>query len=473
MQDHYLYSIEYSVDDIDCWLPDELDDVKDSPAVYRFEMRKPLLRLEITDEEFCDQINCDQKVVKSAMVSLNEQQLKCGVGARIVLCKFKCPGVEIYVGSFEMENLGCLINRLREKFNGQRLLPWKPVNTPKQPSSEIIKELVQLRSDENCTTGSIHYTLKLTCYGSVVNKVQFDSLCEQDKGLSEVKRGARCAKNSEDIGFQEYSAEINGNALVVRVNKDSHRVTRVFDCETDRDGRAIQEDKNVISIRGCEQQIDFKMPEKFSSGDCIPKQKNCSCEPRSVLTDFQRRTSCIGKSFKNSCVLPVIRGNLKYPGRLDGSVNFDLFDKCNSIDASQKYLKKPSVSSNVCSQVDRKSIQRELEGKCQLPQGIQVSRKCCSVPNTDVFVLKIGSKRTDKPGKNSEIELEMRTPKGPEFEPKQLETRESQYEEKDFQIHAKPEKSAPTKKPLGPTTRKTVVKKEQKVVSKGFVKANK
>jgi hypothetical protein len=483
MPDHYLYNIEYSVDDIDCWLPDELEDAKDLPAIYRFEMQKPTIRLEITDEEFCDQINCDQKVVKNAMVSLDEQQLKSDLGARILLCKVKCPGNDMIVGSFEMENLGCHLDRLRVLFNSQVQVPWKPVNTPKQPCTNVIKELVQLRND-NCTTGSIHYNLRLTCFGSSASKLQVDELCCQEEKPSMPDSPcfaqakcfpclSTCPPKCADNEFQEYLAEINGNQLVVRVRKDSHRVTRVFDSDMDRYGREIQGDKNVVSICGCDQQIDFKFPEKLSCGDCKPKLKNCDCGPGSVLTDFQRRTSCIGKSFKNSCFLPVIRGNLKYPGRInDELIKFKLFDKCNPRDATEKYIQRPSTSHNASFQIDGQNIKRELEGKCQLPRGIQLSRKSCPDSESDVFILKIGSKKTDKQGKSSEIELEMRTPKGPDFEPKQRETREVQVDEKDFQEKTKSEKPQAVKN-MVPKLKGAVPKKDQRVVPKGFVKAKK
>lgn len=475
MSDHYLYSLEYSVDDIDCWLPDELEHAEDLPTIYRFEMQNPPLRLEITDEEFCDQINCDQMVVKNAMLSLSEQQLKSGLGGRIVLCKVKCPGNELKVGSFDMEYLGCYINRLREKFNCQSQLPWKPVNAAKQPCSDIIKELVQLRN-ETCTTGSINYTLRVTCFGSSASKGQVDEISQRTQEVSlpcfdlQPKCHSTCPSKTTDPEFQEYSAEINGNQLIVRVHKDSHRVTRVFDSDMDRSGREIQGDKNVVSILGCDQQIDFKFPQNFSCGDGKPKKQNCDCGPDSFLTDFQRKTSCIGKSFKNSCVLPVIRGNLKYPGRIDDLIKFDLFDKCNPRDVTEKYTRRPTVSRNACFQVDEHNIKRELEGKCQLPQGVQVSRKCCPDPKSDVFILKIGGKKTDKRGKSSEIELEMRTPKGPDFEPKRYETRETQFDKKDLQEKAKPPVA---KKTEASTPKGAVPKRDHKVIPKGFVKAKK
>lgn len=89
-------------------------------------------------------------------------------------------------------------------------------------------------------------------------------------------------------------------------------------------------------------------------------------------------------------------GNLKYPGRIDeASLKFDLFDKCNPREVTDKYKKVPSTSRGVCVQVDGDNLKRELQGKCKLPKGIEVCQKGCT-DDSDVFILKIGRKRTEK-----------------------------------------------------------------------------
>lgn len=445
MSSQYLYNVEFKVNDMDLWFfPEELDCPEDVPTIIRFKM-DPSITLEIGEEEFFEQINCDIEVVKNTMFSLSDQQVKTDVNAKIDVTKLQCPGIEVLVGCYKLKKLHLHFKKLAEEFDKQ------PGNScVKQPCCDTIKELVQVSNDKGQSTGSVHYTLRLTCFGPSISKNRFDAFeaKEKRKNVEEkcLERSAKpcpCPSEVTEPEFDEYSTEINGNQLIVRINKDdsSRLVTHVLDTNMDQNGNEIQKDKNMVSICGCDQQIDFKFPEKFSCGDCKPKSMNCNCGPYSSLTDFQRQTSCIGKSFKNSCRLPVIRGNLKYPGRLDnGSINFDLYDKCNPRDSNEKYRKQPQQSRGVCLQVDGENLKRELNGKCSLPKGIQVCKKGCSDPDTDVFILKIGSKRANKKGRKNDIELEMRTPKGPDNEIRKMETREVQVEEKDF----KAVKKAPT-----------------------------
>jgi hypothetical protein len=68
--------------------------------------------------------------------------------------------------------------------------------------------------------------------------------------------------------------------------------------------------------------------------------------------------------------------------------------------------------------------------------GIEVCRKGCSDPDIDVFIFKIGWKNTNRRGEKNEIELEMRSPKGPDFEVRKMETRETQADDKDIESWA-------------------------------------
>ena len=207
--------------------------------------------------------------------------------------------------------------------------------------------------------------------------------------------------NQCDNDYDEYLAQINGNSLIVRVPKDHpYLVTQVYDSST--------ENKNdFLSIRGCEQQIDFHFPDNFMCCNCKQKFGKCSCNSNSALTDFQRKTSCYGKSYKNADNLPAIRGNLKYPGRFeDQSIKFDVVDKEPS-DATEKYLMKPPQSRNACMQVDRQNFHRLKEGLCPPQHGIALCKQGYE-DNSDVFTFKINRKRTAKSGKKNEIELELR-----------------------------------------------------------------
>ena len=70
-----------------------------------------------------------------------------------------------------------------------------------------------------------------------------------------------------------------------------------------------------------------------------------------------------------------------------------------------------------------------------------------SDPDHDVFVLRIGKKGIVGVGEKSDIQLEMKTPKGPERGPPiRCETREMQTEEKKVKKKAKPKEKKEKKK---------------------------
>ena len=472
MPGQYLYNVEFTLDDYDLWtFPEHLRCADDLPTFFHFKM-DPKIDLEITDEEFLEQVNCDKKIIKSKMFSLNEEQVNCELNGKIIVYKLECPGQALMVGNFKFSNIHSIFKLLMEQFDKQA------GQCATEPMSKVDKNLVQLLDEYDQPSGSVLYTLRFTCYGPYVNENQFDSynsmLKNKNSEVSCLDRSVipdSCPSNSSVKGndFDEYSAEINGNQLIIRINKDSsHLVTRVYDSNMDFNGNEIKRDKNIFSICGCDQQIDFKFPKNFSCGDTKPKKFICG--PDSIMTEFQKQTSCVGKSFKNSCVLPVIRGNLKYPGQLDdGLISFDLYDKCNPRDATQKYRKVPTKTRGACLQVDGENLNRELNGKCKIPRGIEVCQLGCSDPDTDVFILKMGRKNSDKKGYKNEIELEMRTPKSPDFEIKKMETREIQVDEEDFEtkkVYATVQKveEAPSKVAFKPQQSKLKV-----TASKGFV----
>lgn len=360
------------------------------------------------------------------MFSLSDLQLKSDLDPEIVVCKTKFPGHDVTVGCYKISGLRCIFKKLVENFEMRS--PGNNFDScANQPSIETVKELVQLLNQKGKPSGSLHYTLRLTCFGPTISTgrgIDFKNVPKQAKGPEAIcldgKHGQplRCHSESgskKDPEFDEFAAQVNGNELIVRIHKQSkHLVTRVFDSDMTHDGKQKKLDKNVVSIHGCDQQIDFKFPGQFDTcGDC--KMKPLGCGQDSKLTEFQRLTSCVGTSFKNSCCLPVVRGNfpiskfpkqalivfvstgnLKYPGRIDdASLKFDLFDKCNPREVTDKYKKMPSTSRGACVQVDGDNLKRELQGKCKLPKGIEVCQKGCT-DDSDVFILKIGRKRTKK-----------------------------------------------------------------------------
>lgn len=214
--------------------------------------------------------------------------------------------------------------------------------------------------------------------------------------------------------YDEYSAQLNGNELIVRVRRDdpSLLVTRVFD---NVDGKLSGDSNNKITLQGCGQTIDFNLPECSEICCKQPSQK-------------QKRT----------CSLPIIRGNLKYPGKLNGkSINFNIFkDALKTVKSStDRFRAAPSNTRNIAMQVNQNRISQQLDGVKKIvdKDGIEVC-KTGSFGDCDVFIFKLGRKRIDKNGETSQIELEMRSPKGPDDGVKRMETREVQVLEHEFDI---------------------------------------
>lgn len=351
MPRQYLYNVEFTIEDFDLWCyPDELAtvDAVALPTFIRFKMN-PLVCLEISGDE----VNCDKKVIKNSLFCLNDDQVKATVDAKIVICKLQCATNEVFIGSYNLPQLHESFNQFMELFDKHAASQTvdSTCGSDIQPCTEIVKELVQLVNEKNQLSGSLHYSLRLTCFGPTLSKEP-----SRDVTLGQNKKKEQensclaaticpCPTDSQPKApeYDEYSAEINGNQLIVRIHKgNSNLVTRVFDSESGSCENRKQSDKNLVSIVGCNQLIDFKFADNNPCGKCKEKPGKCNCGPESMLTEFQRQTSCIGQSFKNSCCFPAIRGNLKYPGRIDdGSIKFDLFDKCSLRDKAEKYKKKP------------------------------------------------------------------------------------------------------------------------------------
>lgn len=405
MPGHYLYSVELTVNDCDLWTyPEQLKDVEDKKTFIRFQMN-PSIVLEITEDEFLDQVNCDTMVVKNTMFSLSEQQINAEVDAKIVVSKLICAGNEVVIGCYNIPKLNCNFKRIMEQFDIQAGKPCAG-----DPCVEVVKELVQLVNCKDQPSGSVHYTLRLACFGPTTTKNKYDD-CSLKSINSEVESvSTNCTTATQkpqtksrepENSFDEYAADINGNQIILRVLKGekSRLVTRVYGTETDRTG------ENLLSISGCNQHFDVKFP-NASCGDLNGKSKSDrGCKKNSLLTDFQRNGS-----------------------------------KSN----------------------------RELEGKCKLPKGIELCRKGCADPDSDVFILKIGKKNSIKKGQQNEIEIEMRTPKGPDNEVRKMETREVQVDEKEFEVEKKP-----LQKPDIPQATKGFVKKSDASDAKGLIRKKK
>lgn len=147
MANQYLFNVEVSMDDFDLWtFPEELggDEAASLPTTFKFAIR-PSLCLEITDEEFIDQVNCGTKCTKSAIVSYDQNALDGEISGEITVFKFNDQKLPVIVGCYSIENLGKMFKQLVNSF-------IKKVNGPKKnglcsedtPTCDVRKELAQL-----------------------------------------------------------------------------------------------------------------------------------------------------------------------------------------------------------------------------------------------------------------------------------------------------------------------------------------
>lgn len=463
----YIYNAEFTIEDIHFFdFPPELDCPEDLSFLVRFQMNNDVL-LEVTEDEHIDSLNCGGKVMKNVMFTMSDSQLKCDPNACITAYKIQCPVRIVSCGCYKIEMLNCKFKELKKDYDCKN-----KCSNSTTPTTDFIKELAIFTNCDGITTGSIHYILRLTCYGPRMSCDTNSNKNQRHFSVDDFGRIKGCIAKTEaaendcintcpksDDQYDEYLAQINGNSLIVRVTKDNF-VTRVYDSTCD-------DSKDQLTIRGCDQQIDFKFPNNFTCCQCKKKFGSCKCKGDSDLTDFQRRTSCSGNSYRNSKVLPVIRGNLKYPAKFENqSIGFDVQDHCTPIHVTDKYKMKPQTSRAVCMQADTEKFNYEPNGMRKMPNGIEVCKVGCE-DDVDVFVWKICQKKTSKNGKKNEIVLEMRTPRGPKVEIPKKETREVQVIEDEFEDPkkvVKKENEAPA--PAASKGGKAVAPKKAPIASK-------
>lgn len=160
-----------------------------------------------------------------------------------------------------------------------------------------------------------------------------------------------------------------------------------------------------------------------------------------IAKDENLQTTVFEKSVPNCKTKnPIILGNLKYPGKFDHEID------------SKQFIKNPNC--------DLTCLNKGTD-----PTGVELTRKECDNPNVDVFVLKIGKKK-NKNSKNT-IELELRTPKGPEFpvlETKGIQVFEEEFSapiiQEEIEIPVVKEKTEKPEKPKGKLNKNKKLKKK-------------
>ncbi|XP_053685588.1 uncharacterized protein LOC128735119 [Sabethes cyaneus] len=425
----------------------------------RFQLAN-LARCEVCEKDFGSRLDLEHpsKLGESCMFVLSEKALaddelefeisaleKQEDGGKIVLGKWKQPANEIFsklVKSYNEINGKQSSETSIHSARSENSIAKKTI-----PVSETIKSLYPLHSDNGeDVQGCVVVTLRISCLGSrITQKVMFGAkteepgvTCFKSTDADEQERYMKCvafddlahphpvlckecdnrsipsqpptpavsvtSKESVCAPYDEYTAEMNGNAISIRVEKNSDIKVMLGD---EQDGKCV---------KGCWTSLTL---------------------PEGVYALQERYV----ERQKNPCRLPVVRGNLKYPAQ-QWSGDFLVCKQKRPI-CAEDFRKRPDPTRSICMQTrDPESTEDPAAAN-----GIEICRKGWHDPNVDVFVLKLGkNKTTHGDGSPNQIELELRTPKGPMVEKRPKETRGVQVIEAEFDdVKKPPVKEAPKK----------------------------
>lgn len=414
MPDNKLFMTEFLVDEFDIWTyPPELHSPEELETCIRFVM-PPNVCLEICDTNMVGN-NCESsgKIVKNAMFSMNNAEICKVISGELQFYKKICENKYNIVGKYKFEQFNQLFKRLVDMYTQQ--LKEKPCNS--QPTSETMKELVQLTDINNQIVGTSMFTLRFSCFGSTIkqslnllsrgefitsqeNNPNVGTRCYpvENKRTTPKSKEHNCLTNkkfssSESIKsiwsrvdpvpdkskFDEFAAEVNGNALIVRINKDnpSYSVTRVCGSE----------------IEPC----SFSHVSKFPCSKDPKCPTKCACAKEPICPS--KYPSKCPRTCPSNC--PA-----KCPKKCPKSCE----SKCSNCNSPEKYRCHTPSKRSICLQVEPNDTNSVTTGQCKLPKGIEICQKGCNMDDIDVFVLKIGRKCTSQ-NQTNEIELELRTPK--------------------------------------------------------------
>ncbi|XP_058982425.1 uncharacterized protein LOC131804084 [Musca domestica] len=232
--------------------------------------------------------------------------------------------------------------------------------------------------------------------------------------------------------YDEFEACLNGSGLVIRVLKDTHCVENI-----------------------CDGTENFQ--DDHSSDDCEKPKASCDVDKLLEHSSFarnhiKRRT---GGHIINHPKLPKIRANIKYSGNDEccpgesyhvpySKIKQFCNDQQNKIESYRSRRSRggggdcgticpplhPNDNKNCCVQVDRDDIRNAMKGidYDMRKKGIEVCYKTCDETDTDVFLVKLGSKQKCQHKRNN-IEIELKTPKQPIVLPVRRVTTETQIDE--------------------------------------------
>ncbi|XP_065360659.1 uncharacterized protein LOC135954418 [Calliphora vicina] len=239
--------------------------------------------------------------------------------------------------------------------------------------------------------------------------------------------------------YDEFEACLNGSGLVIRLLKDTHQVENICDGT---------EEFNDVNASECNK---YSGKENTRNSDCsLSNILQCSNFARNHI---KRRT---GGHIVNHPDLPKIRANIKYSGNDNcytekyhvpySKIKSHCDNQTNKIDNYRSHRsrysrnesdvcqpKHPKDEKNCCVQVDRQDIRNIMKGLDvdTRKKGIEVCYKTCEETDSDVFLVKLGSKQKSERKKNN-IEIELKTPKLPVTMAKQHVTTETQIDENEL-----------------------------------------
>uniref|UniRef100_A0A182K863 Uncharacterized protein n=1 Tax=Anopheles christyi TaxID=43041 RepID=A0A182K863_9DIPT len=442
----YIFLFEVIVDDLNIFSDSRNSISQDVLGTSRQELcvrlqLSNLVRCEVCEKDFGSALDMEvRKTGENCLFAFNPSaerledeslDLKISAhgkgpdGTKRLIGSWKEPGWEMLVGLAQAYDLQ---NGVSDPNNSKALLASAVLVTDakrNKPVSNTLKSMYPLEIEAAGSTtvvGFVVLTVRMSCLGPNINQkvlfggrdlqqqpvtcykvqdepvVQCVTLEDQDDQQLVCPNGSLASivgaaiEQTEEQPYDEYAAELNENAICIRVEKNANIAVSLDGEESDG------------CTKGC--WTSLTLPNGVYG----------------LKEEYIRREA-------NSCQLPVIRGTLKYPA-YHWAGDFMVAKKTTPVTV-EDYRKRPDPTRTVGLQALPEAA-TQLERDCA---GIEICRKGWHDPNVDVFVLKLGkNKRSPLDGNpRNEVEIELRTPRGPSREIRPKETRGVQVIETEFE----------------------------------------
>uniref|UniRef100_A0A182WFT2 Uncharacterized protein n=1 Tax=Anopheles minimus TaxID=112268 RepID=A0A182WFT2_9DIPT len=448
----YIFLFEVIVDDLHLF-----SDVRNSSTVDQYDpgtVRKELcvrlqlsnlVRCEVCEKDFGSALDMEvRKTGENCLFAYNpsielEEELALRIsahekgpdGAKKLLGSWKEPARDMLVElaqAYDLQNGTSVEECSKESMHSDEL--EQVMQRKNKPVSKNFKASYPLEMEtESKVVGVVILTTRMSCLGPNIHQkvlfgerdlqqqpvtcykvenepvVQCVTLEDQDEQVLVCPKGSLASIVGTEIvpevqPYDEYAAELNGNAICIRVERNANIAVSI-------DGEESNE-----CTKGC--WTSLTLPDGVYG----------------LKEEYIRQEA-------NRCQLPVVRGTLKYPA-YHWSGDFMLAKKTTPV-TIEDYRKKPDPTRTVGLQ----ALPEQLERDCA---GIEICRKGWHDPNVDVFLLKLGKNKRNSPeGGNprNEIEIELRTPRGPTQEIRPKVSRGMQVIEEEFEPAGEMARSAP------------------------------